>query len=180
MTLGFQVMGIGRTKTVRYIVCVVVAILLSSFCGKAQRVAVSTDVVQWATVSPNLGFEVALSQHHAFAFSASTCPVKVSDRLSVTHLSVLPEYRYWFRMPFYGHYTGANLIYSSYDIGGSRYVRTGNLIAACANYGYSFIIGRRWNIIPHAGLGIGVDVSDKASFIPLVAKIGVNIQMVVK
>lgn len=180
MTLGFQVMGIGRTKTVRYIVCVVVAILLSSFCGKAQRVAVSTDVVQWATVSPNLGFEVALSQHHAFAFSASTCPVKVSDRLSVTHLSVLPEYRYWFRMPFYGHYTGANLIYSSYDIGGSRYVRTGNLIAACANYGYSFIIGRRWNIIPHAGLGIGVDVSDKTSFIPLVARIGVNIQMVVK
>lgn len=180
MTLGFQVMGIGRKKTVRYIVCVVMAILLSSFCGKAQRVAVSTDVVQWATVSPNLGFEVALSQHHAFAFSASTCPVKVSDRLSVTHLSVLPEYRYWFRMPFYGHYTGANLIYSSYDIGGSRYVRTGNLIAACANYGYSFIIGRRWNIIPHAGLGIGVDVSDKTSFIPLVAKIGVNIQMVVK
>ena len=173
-------MGIGRTKTVRYIVCVVVAILMSSFCGKAQRVAISTDVVQWALVSPNLGFEVALSQHHAFAFSASTCPVKVSDRLSVTHLSVLPEYKYWFRMPFYGHYAGANLIYSSYDIGGSRYVRTGNLIAACANYGYSFIIGRRWNIIPHAGLGIGVDVSDKTSFIPLVAKIGVNIQMVVK
>lgn len=176
----FLVMCMSRIKALKYIVCVVAVILLSSFEGKAQRLAVSTDLVHWAVLSPNIGFEIALSQHHAFAFSASTCPVKVSDRLSVTHLSVLPEYRYWFRMPFYGHYTGANLIYSSYDIGGSRYVRTGNLIAACANYGYSFILGRRWNVIPHAGLGIGVDVSDKTSFVPLVAKIGVNIQIVVK
>ena len=167
-------------KVLKYVVCIVAVLFVSAYEGKAQKVAVHTDALQYVLVSPNLGFEVAISQHHAFAFSASTCPVKVSDRLSVTHLSVIPEYKYWFRMPFYGHYTGASVIYSSYDIGGSRYVRTGNLIAACADYGYSFIIGRRWNLVPHLGLGVGMDVGKKTSFVPVVAKIGVNIQMVVK
>ena len=170
----------SQARIVKIFLCVAAVFLLASFEGKAQRMAVSSDLVQWALVSPNLGFEVALSQHHAFAFSASTCPVKVSDRLSVSHLSMSPEYKYWFRMPFYGHYAGADILYSSYEIGGSRYARTGNLVAACANYGYSFIIGKRWNIVPHAGLGVGVDVGEKTSFVPVVAKIGLNIQMVVR
>jgi hypothetical protein len=161
-------------------VCLIAVVLLASFESKAQRATVSTDLLQWALVSPNLGFEVAFSQHHAFAFSASTCPVKVSDRLSVTHLSVTPEYKYWFRMPYFGHYAGADLLYSSYEIGGSLYARAGNLIAACANYGYSFILNKRWNIVPHMGAGVGVDLGESAKFIPLVAKIGVNIQFVVK
>ena len=169
-----------RLKCFKYIVCLVTVVLLASHEGKAQRAAVTTDVLQWAAVSPNVGFEVAVSQHNAFVFSASVCPVQVSDRLSVSHISISPEYRYWFKMPFYGHYAGADLLYSSYDISGSLYQRAGNLLAACADYGYSFIIGRRWNIVPHAGAGIGVDFGDKVSFIPLVVKIGINIQLVVK
>ena len=169
-----------RFGWLKYFVCLVTVVLLGSFEGKAQRAAVSTDMLQWALVSPNLGFEIALSQHNAFAFSASACPVKVSDRLSVTHVTVSPEYKYWFKMPFFGHYAGADLLYSSYEVGGSLYARTGNLLAACANYGYSFIIGRRWNIVPHAGAGIGVDFGEKTSFVPLVIKLGINIQLVVK
>ncbi len=167
-------------KVWKYMVCVFAVVFVSSNELKAQRVAVHTDALQYALLSPNVGFEVALSQHHVFAFSSSVCPFEVNDRLYVKHLSVMPEYKYWFRMPFYGHYTGANMIYSSYDIGGKRYARRGNLVAACVNYGYSFIISRRWNVIPHAGVGVGVDVGDNVSFVPLVAKIGVNLQIVIK
>lgn len=166
-------------KVLKYLLCVLAVLFVSSYEGKAQRIAMSTDLVQWALVSPNLGFEIAMSQHHAFSFSASTCPVKVSDRLSVTHLTILPEYRYWLRMPFFGHYVGGGIVYSSYDISGSRYERTGNLVGAGANYGYSFILSRRWNIVPHAGIGVGTDIGNDVSVIPLV-KIGVNIQMVIK
>ena len=167
-------------RDLKYVLCVIVVLFVSSYEGKAQRVAVFTDAFQYALLSPNLGFEVALSQHHAFAFSASTCPVKVNKNLSITHLSVLPEYKYWFRMPFYGHYAGASMMYSSYEAGGSIFAGAGNLIAAFADYGYSFILGRRWNVVPHAGIGVGLDVRDDSSSVIPAVKIGVNIQMVIK
>ena len=167
-------------RTIKMLLCALVALFCFSWSGRAQRIAISSDAVKWAALSPNLGFEIALSQHHAFSLSAATCPVKVSDALSVTHITVIPEYKYWLRMPFYGHYMGANLLYSSYEAAGSRYSGAGNIVAACVNYGYSFIINSRWNVVPFAGVGIGVDVADKTSFIPLVARIGVNFQLVVK
>lgn len=166
-------------RVLKYLLMAIAVLLVSVQEGKAQRIAMSTDALQWALISPNLGLEVAVSQHHALAFSASTCPVKISDRLSVTHLSVSPQYKYWFRMPFYGHYAGADLMYSSYEIGGSAYAGSGNLLALRGTYGYSLILGRRWNLIPNAGLGLGLDWGDKISILPVI-KIGVNIQMVIK
>lgn len=167
-------------RVLKYLLMAIAVLLVAVQEGKAQRIAMSTDALQWALISPNLGLEVAVSQHHALAFSASTCPVKISDRLSVTHLSVSPQYKYWFRMPFYGHYVGASMLYSSYDLSLGKTARTGNLLAACADYGYSLIIGRRWNLVPHVGLGLGVDLGEQTRFVPLVAKIGINIQLVVK
>ena len=167
-------------KLLKGFTCVLMVLLLSSFEGKAQRFAVSTDVLQWALVSPNAELDMVLSEHHAFSISASMCPSEVSERLSITHVSVAPEYKYWFRMPFYGHYAGADLLYSSYEIDGTRYQRAGNLIAACATYGYSLVLNKRLNLVPHVAAGVGVDLGDKARFVPLVARIGINIQIVVK
>ena len=169
-----------RFKLLKGFLCVIVALLLSSFDGKAQRFAASTDMLQWAMVSPNAELDMVLSEHHSFSVSASICPVEVSKSLSITHLSVAPEYKYWFRMPFYGHYAGADLLYSSYEIDGTRYQRTGNLIAACATYGYSLILSKRFNLVPHVAAGFGVDLGEETRFVPLVARIGINIQIVVK
>ena len=164
----------------RYVTCLITVFLFSTLGVKAQRFAVHTDVVQWAILSPNVSFEMALEQHHSVSFSASACPWEVSDLASVTHLSIEPQYKYWFKMPFYGHYAGASLLYSSYDLNLGKIARTGNLLAACADYGYSLILGRRWNLVPHVGLGLGVDLGKQTRFVPLVAKIGINIQLVVK
>lgn len=167
-------------RVIRYIVCVITVFLLSTLGAKAQRFAVQTDALQWAIVSPNVGFDVALAQHHALSFSASACPIELTDRASVTHLTIEPQYKYWFTMPFFGHYVGASLLYSSYDLSLRNIARTGNLLAACVDYGYSLILGRRWNLIPHVGLGLGADLGEQTRFVPVVAKIGVNIQLVVK
>ena len=169
-----------KTLFCKLAICVIAAFLVSSHEGKAQRFAVSTDLLQWGLVSPNVGFEAAISQHHGFSFSASASPFRISDGFSFRHLTVAPEYKYWFNMPFYGHYAGASVLYSSYDIHAGKIARTGNLIAACATYGYSLIIGRRWNLVPHAGIGVGIDAGAKTSFVPLVAKLGINIQLMVK
>ena len=78
--------------------------------AKAQRIAVSTNGLEWLTLSPNASFDIVFTQHHAFSISASASPWKLTEDLYRSHIAVSPEYRYWFRMPFYGHFMGANLI----------------------------------------------------------------------
>lgn len=159
---------------------VVLLVFISQEEVKAQRFAVSTNALEWLTLSPNLSFDMAFSQHHAFSMSASASPWKISDNLHLQHITVSPEYRYWFRMPFYGHFMGANLIYSSYDFSLGGFDRRNDLLAAGVTYGYSLMLGKRWNIVPVIGLGAGVEVADKVRVVPAVTRLGVNIQLVVK
>ena len=168
-----------KLGTIRYIICVAAVFFCCAFGANAQRFAVNTDVVQWALVSPNVGFEVSLEQHHTLGFSASVAPFKIMEKASLRHLSIEPQYKYWFRMPYFGHYVGASMIYSSYDIAFGNFARKGNLVAATGNYGYSIILGRRWNLVPHLGLGAGYDLGENKGIVPF-AKIGINIQLVVK
>ena len=170
----------SKTSVIRNGICVIAVFLFSALGANAQRFAVSTDAVQWAIASPNLGFEAVMAQHHALAFNASIAPVKLIEKASIAHITIEPQYKYWFRMPFFGHYVGASMLYSSYDLTFGKTARVGNLVAACADYGYSIILGRRWNLVPHVGVGIGADFAETTKFVPLVAKIGVNIQLVVK
>lgn len=164
----------------RYVLCAVFALTLCTQKVSAQRFAVSTDLVQWAMVSPNATLEMSLAQHHAFAISASVAPWMVSEKLSISHLTFSPEYKYWFEMPYYGHYAGCNLQYSAYAFSGTKSNhRRGSLVAACADYGYSVLLSRRWNFVPFVGLGVGVDFGEKNSVVP-VARIGLNFQLVVK
>ena len=150
--------------------------------AKAQRVAVSTNTLEWLTLSPNLSFDVAFAQHHAFSMSASASPSawKYSDNLFVSHISISPEYKYWFRMPFYGHFMGANLLYSSYAFSLGTFDRIADVFAAGVTYGYSLILGKRWNIVPVIGLGAGVEMGDKIKVVPAITKFGINIQLMVK
>ena len=164
----------------RYVICVVFALTLCSQKMSAQRFAVSTDLVQWALVSPNATLEMTMAQHHAFAISASVAPWMPSEKFSISHLTFAPEYKYWFEMPYYGHYSGCNLLYSAYAFSGtkSKY-RRGSLVAACANYGYSVLLSKRWNFVPFVGLGVGMNFGETNSVVP-VARIGLNFQLVVK
>jgi hypothetical protein len=167
-------------KTWWSLMTVVLLVFISQEEVKAQRFAVSTNALEWLTLSPNLSFDMAFSQHHAFSMSASASPWKISDNLHLQHITVSPEYRYWFRMPFYGHFMGANLIYSSYDFSLGGFDRRNDLLAAGVTYGYSLMLGKRWNIVPVIGLGAGVEVADKIRVVPAVTRLGVNIQLVVK
>ena len=162
------------------LVTVIVFVFISQEEVKAQRIAVSTNALEWLTLSPNLSLDVAFAQHHAFSMSASTSPWKISDNFYLSHITVSPEYRYWFRMPFYGHFMGANMIYSSYAFSLSDFDRKADLFAAGVTYGYSLILGKRWNIVPVIGLGAGVEIADKIKVVPAITRLGVNIQLMVK
>ena len=148
--------------------------------AKAQRIAVSTNGLEWLTLSPNASLDVAFTQHHAFSMSVSTQPWRLSQNFFMSHITISPEYRYWFRMPFYRSFVGANLTYSGYDLSLFGFDRKGELFAAGVTYGYSFLMGKRWNLVPFLGAGVGMELTEKVSFIPVIARLGLNIQLVVK
>ena len=141
--------------------------------------AVSADAVELLALSPNVSFDLAFTQHHAFSVSLSASPWKISSNVYLRHLTWTPEYKYWLTMPFYKGYVGGKIMYSSYDFGVRDFSRKGNMVAALADYGYSFIISKRWNIIPSVGLGAGCVMAENIKYVPVVT-LGVNAQIVLK
>ncbi len=161
-------------------VLALILIALPKEC-KAQRLAVSTNAVYWGILSPNMNVEFALGRHSTISMEAAAAPWNINNRYSISHITVTPDYKYWFTMPFFGHFTGANLLYSSYRRIKDSQEKTGNIVALGATYGYAFIINRRFNIVPTIGLGAGVDFSeDKCRIVPVPTRIGVNFQFVIK
>ena len=72
--------------------------------------------------------------------------------------------RYWKNTLKVGHFFGANFIYSHFNAGYTDFViykgvknerRQGDLVALGAFYGYSWRLGRRWNLEAVGGLAIG-------------------------
>lgn len=149
--------------------------------SKAQRLAVSTNLVDYVTLSPNLELDLSLNQHNSISLSASVTPWNVYKNFSITQLSLSPEYKHWFKIPYYGHYVGANIKVASYEIMWGSNVLDATLLAAGVTYGYSIIISKKWNIVPNIGLGLGANFEgSKIKLVPAITKFGLNIQMVVR
>ncbi len=155
--------------------------MVASFGLKAQRLAVSTNLLEYALLSPNLEVDLSLNQHNSISISGSASPWKVNEKYSLSQFSISPEYKYWFNMPFFGHYLGANAKYISYDMFWNTNKFEGNVMSLGVTYGYCFIIGKKWNIVPNIGLGAGADFSAQGvELVPLITKFGLNLQMVVR
>ena len=172
---------VKRTRTIIFFAVSISLMMFASYGLKAQRLAVSTNTLEYLVLSPNIEVEFALTHHHTLSLNGSIAPWNVSKKYSVSHMSVSPEWKYWLKLPFYGHYFGANLKYSVYDIFWNSNKIEGNIFSVGPTYGYSFIIGKKWNLVPNFGIGAGVDFRAGAPrIVPIVTKFGLNIQMVVR
>lgn len=170
-----------KNRTKAYYILFIALLICSVTDCRAQKVAVSTNSLGWLVLSPNVNLEVALDRHNTLSVEAYALPWNINSKFSVAHFTISPEYKYYFTMPYYGHYLGANLLYSTYDRIKDSQTKRGNLIAAGVTYGYSIIIGKRWNLVPNIGAGVGVDFSNgKRKFLFVPTKIGVNIQLLIR
>lgn len=121
--------------------------------------AIKTNALYWATTTPNLGFEVGLSDKFTLELSGNYNPWTFSNESKLKHWLVQPELRYWLCERFNGHFFGLHGHYADYNIGGikmfglkdSRY--QGNLYGAGLSYGYQWILSKRWSI--EATIGVG-------------------------
>lgn len=133
----------------------------------AQKVVVKNNLLYDATATPNLGFDVRVAPRWTVGVLAGYNPFPLHDaERKWKHVLIAPETRYWLCSAFSGHFVGANLLYSHYNVGGlhlpfglvkrlrnERY--QGDLYGIGASYGYSWMLSNRWSIEANAGLGYG-------------------------
>lgn len=169
--------------------------------AEAQRVALKTNALYWATLTPNLSAEFRMSRHFSLNLDASFNPglesvtkTFLKDNTTTELATFSPEVRYWFSArPQAGHFVGAMALGSIYKIGYKGNIHEGDALGAGLTYGYSFVIHRRWSIEATAGLGIvhlrerkyptgwekPADFTDKrTTFAPL--KLGLSVVYILK
>jgi len=134
----------------------------------AQQVTISNNLLYDATLTPNLRIGVRLSPHWSLGLTGGYRPWPTDDQTSRKwkHLLVSPDMRYWTDSVDVHHFFGFNLIYSHYNVAEVKFPfglwksvrderRQGDLFAIGAYYGYSWPLGRFWNLETHIGAALG-------------------------
>ena len=134
----------------------------------AQKLAIKTNFLSDVTTTFNLGVEMALNAKWTLDISANYNPWEFADNKKWKHWLVQPEARYWLCEKFDGHFFGIHLHGGQYNVGNiktslkflgsdfsqlKRYRYEGWFTGAGVAYGYSWILGRHWNIEAEIGLG---------------------------
>lgn len=163
----------------------------------AQRIAVTTNLLEDALLTPNVGVDIVVADRQSLTFDTSFAPYKLSPKFSNKRMTLRTGYKYWFNQAFYAHYLGLDAVFSSSDVCIGRASSRDEYIGIGIGYGYSFIIGKRLNIVPSVGLGVsygksydgydhmvrpgeGVDATFITGFKPILTRLSVTLQYVLK
>ena len=154
-------------------------ILAALFCVagtgvQAQKVTISNNLLYDAVLTPNLRVGVRLAPNWSVGLTAGYRPWPTNDATTrkLRHLLLSPSIRYWTDSVNVHHFFGANLIYSHYNVGGVTFPfglyksvrderRQGDLYALGVFYGYSWPLGRFFNLEAMIGTAIGYTSYDR-------------------
>ena len=148
-------------------------VLTILFCGmsthaSAQQVTISNNLLYDVALTPNLRLGLRLSDKWSMGMTVGYRPWPTDETKTRKwkHLLVSPSLRYWTDSVNVHHFFGANVIYSHYNVADIKFPfglyksvrnerRQGDLIALGAFYGYSWPLGRWWNIEAFIGAAVG-------------------------
>lgn len=137
--------------------------------------AIKTNLLYWATLTPNLGFEIGLSPNLTLDLSGGYNPwddnkttgeegaeIEVEDQKRLVHWVIKPELRYWLKDRFKGHFFGVHAFYTDYDVGGydipqlfeKEFYYDGNAFGGGITYGYHWRWSDRWAMEFNIGVGV--------------------------
>ena len=149
-------------------------LLLTTTHTFAQKVTVGNNLLYDATLTPNLRVGVRLSPHWSVGLTGGYRPWPTDDQASRKwkHLLLSPDLRYWTDSVNVHHFFGINLIYSHYNVADVKFPfglwkavrderRQGDLGAVGLYYGYSWPLGRFWNVEAHIGAALGYTQFDR-------------------
>lgn len=134
----------------------------------AQQVAVKTNLLYWATTTPNIGADFAVSKHSTLGFAANYNPWTLGSDKRIRHWFLRPEYRYWITEKYTRLYVGVHAIGGKCEVGGfslpwlgDRLMRgsltnyyKGSFVGGGVSIGYQFYVSPHWNLELSAGLGV--------------------------
>lgn len=148
-------------------------LLLAFVTGSAaaQTVALRTNLLYDATLSPNLGAEVRIDSLWSLGMTVGLNAWDIDSRPDHNkkwrHLLVAPKVRRYLNDTLmHKGYLEMNAIYSHYNVGNVKFPfglyssvkerrLQGDLLALGGKYGYSWILARDWRIEAEAGVAVG-------------------------
>ena len=143
-------------------------LLMTTSTANAQKVSFSNNLLYDATLTPNLRVGVRVAPHWSLGMTAGYHPWPTDDRTSrkFRHLLLSPSVRYWKDSVNVHHFFGANILYAHYNVAEIKFPfglyksvrderREGDMVALGVFYGYSWPLGRHWNIEALAGVAVG-------------------------
>lgn len=158
----------------RHITILMIA-LFAIFGARAQHVAMKTNLLYDATLSPSLGVEVRVAPRWTIDVSGNLNGWAVNNH-RWKHWLVQPEARYWFCQAWSGHFLGVHALGGQYNVGhidmpfsflGSDFRKLkdnryqGWFVGAGVAYGYTWILSRHWNFELELGFGWAYTRYDK-------------------
>jgi len=151
-----------------FLLIVLAALAGAGQYSAAQNVALKTNLLSDALLSPNLGIEIGLAPKWTLDISGQYNGWKLSHGRRWKHWAVQPEARFWFCDRFAGHFIGVHAHGGQYNVGGfdgkinflgtdARKLRDtryqGWFAGAGIAYGYAWILGKHWNLEAEIGIG---------------------------
>lgn len=120
---------------------------------RAQSFAVKTNLLYWATLTPNISIEAKLSKQFTTDLQAAYNPFTLQDGKKLKFWLAQPELRYWFCDAFEGHFLGVHLHAAQFYAVPKDKVYDGYLAGGGLTYGYNWILSPRWNLEALIGVG---------------------------
>ena len=142
----------------KLILGVFLAVCWCTGTANAQDIAAKTNLLYWSTTTPNLSLEFGLGQRTTLDLTGAYNPwtLDKDKNKKIKHWLVMPEFRYWLCERYNGHFFGLHSGYAYYNISGVRipfrskstkdHRYQGWATGVGLSYGYSWILGKRWNL----------------------------------
>lgn len=179
------------------IVVAVIVMMVSQAPLKAQRMALTSNLLEDAVLTPNLGLDIVVADRQSIAFDVSFAPYKLTEKFHNKHMAIRAGYKYWFSQALYAHFISIDGVVSSSDVRIGKLGARDEYLGLGVGYGYSFIVNKRLNIVPNMGIGIaygsrydgtdhmvkpneGVQATATTGLKPVITRLGVTIQYVLK
>lgn len=127
---------------------------------QAQKVAIKTNLLYWATGTPNAAIEIGTSSHITANLSIGYNALKLFGDASLRHFSVTPELHYWPCRTFERHFIGIHGSAGKFDIQNIPFIPAldkraynGTFYGGGVVYGYHWPLGTQLGIEAKIGAG---------------------------